>query len=865
MDEDVQRCTLFVLDSRLKSSNGKGKDQYAFVRLYGRTDAGEAATIDMPAPAGSLSLRFVACPSCKEGREHCRQFDDALTRASYETAVLSRLTSWYNRCNKTPLAREKISFEWSQHALFYGLYLDPNNANDVQKFWTLTITVNNDLFLFRKLKARASSELNKPRPDLVDSTTIAEDPLDYDEFDNLDSDDTTDDVDIFSPLRPCETGDKLHDVAMYKLGIRHGAWCRFVWSNDTCLWRLDTDPSAAPLPTSLPNVKLCTFDIECDPLSKRADGSWNPCTNPRFHPIRTISLVFRSLHDESGEDVERVVLHTGPVDADSSTWKAHMAAAASDDYERNVLATGSLRVRRCETELEMLQEFASLVRSKYVDNLMGYNSDRFDLPYLLARINKLSGWADHRADESAAKLRRECLRWGRTDEGEYCAPPRNQTRRTEEDEEEMRKMIAASKPVLDPYRFDAPGMAIEDVFSYAKTLNLESGGKLDDVALIVLGKRKVDTSYAEMFDVFRTTDIASWAKVLLYNAVDSELALDIMLKKKRVEFGLQLSAVTGCTYSEICAGGQQKRLRSMVAFEIRERNMVFNEPAAIDFARRPWLYMGGVKVKGATVLPTKAGYYREPVVCTDFSSLYPSIIISRNLCPSRLLLDEVEAELSEVAIVPEELRAHVRGFAVEEQDADVEFTYHVLQYEQETGEEDAVANSSPSSPSLANQQGVLPSIAQKLLDARTNAKRKMKQCAPESADYVTFDAEQAAVKVVCNSLYGALNAIGMGSLYCRPLGATVTAQGRRAIATIKEYVEQNVPNSLIVGGDTDSVFTLLRGRTLAESEEEGTQIAAAVTDILRRDGAFAMLLAYEKTMLPALFVGKKMYAMMSDF
>ena len=50
-----------------------------------------------------------------------------------------------------------------------------------------------------------------------------------------------------------------------------------------------------------------------------------------------------------------------------------------------------------------------------------------------------------------------------------------------------------------------------------------------------------------------------------------------------------------------------------------------------------------------------------------------------------------------------------------------------------------------------------------------------------------------------------------GSLYCRPLGATVTAQGRRAIATIKEHVEQNVPNSLIVGGDTDSVFTLLRG------------------------------------------------------
>ena len=83
----------------------------------------------------------------------------------------------------------------------------------------------------------------------------------------------------------------------------------------------------------------------------------------------------------------------------------------------------------------------------------------------------------------------------------------------------------------------------------------------------------------------------------------------------------------------------------MVQREVRARGLIFNEPSKLDFVARPWLCGGGEKVKGATVLDIKPVWYRDPVVTCDYSSLYPSIVISRNLCPSKLLLDAVQPTL----------------------------------------------------------------------------------------------------------------------------------------------------------------------------------------------------------------------------
>ena len=99
---------------------------------------------------------------------------------------------------------------------------------------------------------------------------------------------------------------------------------------------------------------------------------------------------------------------------------------------------------------------------------------------------------------------------------------------------------------------------------------------------------------------------------------------------------------------------------------------------------------------------------------------------------------------------------------------------------------------------------------------RKAAKSEMKAHAPGSVAYELLDAKQNALKVLCNSLYGALNAILKGSLYCRPLGAVITKMGRAAIASIQDDV-RNVPGAEITAGDTDSVMFRLAGRSVDEA------------------------------------------------
>ena len=156
------------------------------------------------------------------------------------------------------------------------------------------------------------------------------------------------------------------------------------------------------------------------------------------------------------------------------------------------------------------------------------------------------------------------------------------------------------------------------------------------------------------------------------------------------------------------------------------------------------------------------------------------------------------------------------------------------------------------------QEGVLPVVAARLLAERKEAKSEMKAHAPGSVAYELLDAKQNALKVLCNSLYGALNAILKGSLYCRPLGAIITKMGRAAIASIQDDVRR-VPGAEITAGDTDSVMFRLAGRTVEEAKEIGVQVAERVTQRLRADGAHAMTLAFEKVMYPSVFLAKKNY------
>ena len=503
----------------------------------------------------------------------------------------------------------------------------------------------------------------------------------------------------------------------------------------------------------------------------------------------------------------------------------------------------NLEVRHFSTEAGLLQGLAKLLRDEIrPDVLYSYNGNAFDAPFLAQRIEQVlpaaSGYADIDKRAAARGQRRAAHGWGRTPMD--ALPPKTLgVPKTEEQIAEIQRKRAEGNVIYEPKAFDAPGVAHHDVLDFGQSLSLETC-KLADVAAEVLGgTTKTDLAISEMMDILRTDDTVGWARVAVYNLRDAELPLSIMLAKDQVAFSLQIAAVSGCSLPQVCAGGQQKRLQSMVRCEVRARGLVFNEPSKLDFVARPWLCGGGEKVKGATVLDIKPGWYRDPVVTCDYSSLYPSIVISSQPLPVQAAARRRAADACPRARRPRSPRPCAPSAS--------------------RSATPTSCTTTTCSSASSGGVGVFPAISERLLAERKAAKREMKQHSPGTAAYAILDAKQQALKVICNSLYGALNAVLKGSLYCRPLGGIVTAEGRAAIAAIQAEVAA-LPGAEVVAGDTDSVMFKLAGCTLAEAEAKGTAVAASVTARLRADGAHAMELAYEKTMLPSVFVAKKAYA-----
>lgn len=785
----------YILDSRLSNKRLSDEDrslrpyelhQGIYLRVYGRGDLGESVVCERRVEEG-LAIRL---------SDDKDEMTDAAERKTYQRQLVKRLTSSHAAEFKWDLCQFK--FEWSTLPSFYGLELDDDGSR--LEHWTLTVRAFS-LQGYRALKRLAKAALHDGEH-----------------------------VETFAPLRPCALCGAEQAEALEHCGLAHGQWTHYS--------KLHTFTTFTPAPlelqSTLPNLLLASYDIECSSGQRKGSANQFPfpdATKPD-HQVRSIALVLKTLYDDFASTMRRFFLHTGP----AALTNDHIAVVAPQEDASETAE--HLTIHCYRSEVEMLRGFAKLLVQFKPDILYSYNGNGFDAPFLRARIN-----LHFPVDASSTFLqkadRREAYAWGRSWAGE---PRPIGPTLTEEEQAKRAADRRADKVIYDPCTFDSPGLAHHDVMEFGKSLNLESA-KLNDVAEHVLGSQKTDMPVQELFRIMANKDVGEWARVAVYNLRDAELPLDIMLRRRQAHFALQIAAVSNCTLAEVCAGGQQKRLLSMVMKEVRDRRMVFNEPSRRDFISRPWLFGGGEKVKGATVLDIRPGWYRDPVVTTDYNSLYPSILISRNLCPSKLLLDEVKSELSDA--IPATRRQQLRRFEVEEIDDEVVHYHYVEQRDPETGEGD----------------GVLPSIARRLLEERKDAKLQMKQHQPGMNEYTVLDAKQSALKVIANSLYGGLNAIMKGSLYCRPLGSIVTAEGRLAIERIRNAVKR-VPNSEIVAGDTDSVMFLLKGRTLVEARSIGEVVAKEVTLELHADGAMAMKLAYEKTMLPSVFVAKKAYAYM---
>ncbi|XP_017436159.1 DNA polymerase zeta catalytic subunit isoform X5 [Vigna angularis] len=155
------------------------------------------------------------------------------------------------------------------------------------------------------------------------------------------------------------------------------------------------------------------------------------------------------------------------------------------------------------------------------------------------------------------------------------------------------------------------------------------------------------------------------------------------------------------------------------------------------------------------------------------------------------------------------------------------------------------------------RRGILPRLLEEILTTRIMVKQAIKKLAPaEKVLQRIFNARQLALKLIANVTYGYTAAGFSGRMPCAELADSIVQCGRSTLEKAISFVNQHEKwNARVIYGDTDSMFVLLKGRTLKESFQIGNEIASAISAMNPNPVSLKM----EKVYHPCFLLTKKRY------
>ncbi|MGC2288306.1 MAG: DNA polymerase domain-containing protein [Thermoplasmata archaeon] len=385
---------------------------------------------------------------------------------------------------------------------------------------------------------------------------------------------------------------------------------------------------------------------------------------------------------------------------------------------------GAFRIGLPTTEAGILTAFAEKVREYDPDVITGYNIGGYDLPLL---------------EERAKALNLPPLALGRNGK---AAETRGNDRL---------------------WRVD--GRVFADAWWAARTELHPKQESLQFVAQQLLGEGKLD--------VDRRNIEAEWQKdpvrVMEYCEHDARLAVRILLRLRSLDKARDLATVANLPMEEGLNG----------------RTSLFVDSILIPRADRkkigvPQNRFGRMEtqIEGGYVHTIRPGLYNW-IVVLDFKSMYPNIIISKNLCFTTL-----------------------------------------------APEGPTVSPSGARFLSVEQRPGLIPEVLRELLTERDAIRQRGRDAtSPDLQRY--YDGLQSAVKILMNSFYGVL-ASSFYRFTNPDIGAAITSFGRQAITTIIKTLEDDRVE--VVYSDTDSVFVKSPQPTLEGAMQCGQDLARRFTE-----------------------------------
>ncbi|MFZ3076827.1 MAG: DNA polymerase domain-containing protein [Candidatus Aenigmatarchaeota archaeon] len=436
------------------------------------------------------------------------------------------------------------------------------------------------------------------------------------------------------------------------------------------------------------------------------------------------------------------------------------------------LKTGT-DVLACPDEKEMLKKFVEIVNEYNPDVVLGYNINNFDLPFIVKRLEVLNIPRD----------------FGRTEKNVFC-----------------RKLALGhacsmvGRVVVDPYE-----IIKKDPWVKFKRYDLGT------IATAMLGEGKMEMGGIREMRSLWNGNQEQIKKFIDYSRVDAELAMRLVIEKGLLDKFFELAKISGLLLQD-ALGGQSQRHECKLLHEFRKRNIVMPCRPDDSDVEKSEDEREDKGLKGAIVLEPIVGLHKDcSIIVLDFTSLYPSLIRTYNICPTTLLLENAD------------------GLDHFTSPDGVKFVKHEI------------------------REGVLPAILSELMEARAAAKKQLKTAATAEQKRL-LDAKQLALKDMANSLYGYTGYM-RARLYVMDVANSVTGYGRENIMKTKKIIEDTF-HKTVTYGDTDSIFVKTDTTDLEEAEKEGIKISSFVTEELPG----VLDLKFEKIYKTFLILTKKRYA-----
>ena len=291
--------------------------------------------------------------------------------------------------------------------------------------------------------------------------------------------------------------------------------------------------------------------------------------------------------------------------------------------------------------------------------------------------------------------------------------------------------------------------------------------------------------------------------------------------------------------------------------------------------------------EGAIVLPPKCDLYLEdPVACVDYSSLYPSCMISENISPdSKVLTREYDLDGNLIAETGEKdedgnyIYDNLDGYKY------VDVTYDTYLWRRKNNnpksamEKVKVGYKTCRFAQFPNGElGILPAILKECLASR-KATRKLIPLQKDDFMKNVLNQRQLSIKITANSIYGQTGA-KTSTFYEKDVAASTTATGRKLLTYGQRVIEEAYKNRIVetkdygkvktnaeyVYGDTDSVFFKFNLEELDGTPIKGQKALEITIELAIQAGELASKflkkphdLEYEKTFLPFCLLSKKRY------